>query len=74
MKYDEKEIHDKIKFENRTKNITKTIIYIILIITFVINVILLFQNIFQKDGNKKIFDIYFFNIISRKYEANNKRE
>ena len=65
MKYDEKEIHDKIKRKTRIKGFAKKIIYIILITTFVINTVLLFQNIFQKDGNKRFFNVYFFNIISR---------
>lgn len=65
MKYDEKEIHDKIERKTRIKGFVKKIIYIILITTFAINAVLLFQNIFQKDGNKRFFNVYFFNIISR---------
>jgi len=69
MKYDEKELYNKIKAETKIKMIIKSVAYIILLMAFVVNIILFFQNIFQKDGNKRIFDIYFFNIISRKYET-----
>lgn len=69
MRYDEKKISDKIRFERRTKNITKTIIYIVLVVIFLINLILLFQNITNMNGKQRFFNIYFFNIISRKYEA-----
>ena len=67
MIYDEEKIHNKIKRETIIKKTIKYIIYVLLIITFLINIILLYQNVFQKDNEKKIFDLYIFNIVSRKY-------
>lgn len=67
MRYDIDEMSNKIKNEKKIKKIFDFIIYTFLTITFTINIIMLYQNLVQDGDRNKIFDIYFFNIVSRKY-------
>lgn len=73
MRYDIDEMSNKIKNEKKIKKIFDFIIYTFLTITFTINIIMLYQNLVQDGDRNKIFDIYFFNIVSRKYVSKTKR-
>lgn len=72
MEYDVEKISEKINKQKKKKNTIKFLVYIILLILFIMNMIGLYKNFAVHTDKSDICGLYMFNIISRKYGANNK--
>ena len=69
LEYDVEKISSKIAKKNAINKIVKKVICTLLIIIAIINVILLYYNL-KGEKSPNVFGLYFFNIVSRKYETN----